>query len=234
MGSNCVADDALMLICPDWHPPSFVLDGLNGGVVYGNLPFLRALHGGETLQVLSDKIKFRSPSFDQRFKSLVCNMLKLNTETAIMIGRCPESGPILSVTVRNPQGFLRTVLERGTATSSARKRKLVVELRMADSVIDPAALDAFRDALDLNATELADLQRLLSSGLMDTTDGFKLSNRCDETVITKLQQFAGCLSPADLQRLILALSPLVPSYYGTDPTIAPTFGGRSDENDDDQ
>ena len=221
-----------MLICPDWHPPTFVMDGKNGGVVYGNMPFLRAVHRGETLRVLSDKVIFRASHFDREFKNLVSNMLEKNTETAMMVGRSPGGGPILSVTVRNPQGLMRTVLERGATCGPDRERKLVVEIRMADSIVDPAALSAFRDTLDLDATEFEALRRLVGNGRKDALVASQFASRSDETVVAKLQQFAGCLSVSDLQQLIFTLSPLVPSYQGAGLALEPDLDRGPDDHKD--
>ena len=202
-----MANDVLMLICPDWHPPTLVLDGHSGAIVYGNLPFLSVVHKGEALLVESDKLRFRSSELDRSFKFLIEDVLVSNTEKAVLVGRTPRDGPLLSVTVRNPQGLLRTLLERGAPSNENSGRRLIVEIRNGDAEVDPFAVGAVGHALNLDAPEFEILCRLVGSKDQDTKDNSVQPECTDSLTLESVVRKADCRTTFDLLRLILALSP---------------------------
>lgn len=200
--------DVLALICPDWRVASLVLDGRSGQVTYANTPCLQMLDNRETVHLIGGRIAFVSPRLTERFYVTLDRMLASGLENAALVEREAGGGSLISIMIRNAQGFFRDVLDRSTGRTHASSPLVVVELATSLDQTEWSALRAFGQMFallpaeveivdlivrGLSVREIAELKRLASPQIRTTL----------KAVLTKTQ----CKHQVGLVRLVMTLCP---------------------------
>lgn len=206
--SRMMRTDVLALICPDWRVASLVMDGRSGQVTYANTPCLQMLDDRKTVQLIEGRIAFAPPRLTERFYATLDRMLAGGLESAALVEREPGSDSMLSIMIRNTQGFFRDVLDRSIGRGPYSSPLVVVELASSLDQAEWSALRAFGhmfalapleiDIVDLivrglSVREIADVKHLPGSELRSAL----------KSVLTKTQ----CRHQAQLVRLVMTLCP---------------------------
>lgn len=200
--------DVLALICPDWRMASLVLDGRSGQVTYANTPCLQMLDDRKTVQLVGGRIAFSAPRLTERFYLTLDRMLASGLENAALVEREAGGGSVISVMIRNAQGFFRDVLDRSIGRNHDSSPLVIVELATSLDQAEWSALRAFGqmfallpaeiEVVDLivrglSVKEISELKRLPGSDI----------RRNLKTALTKTQ----CKHQAQLVRLVMTLCP---------------------------
>lgn len=200
--------DVLALICPDWRVASLVMDGRSGQVTYANTPCLQMLDDRKTVQLIGGRITFVSPRLTERFYATLDRMLASGLENAALVDRESGGGSMISIMIRNTQGFFRDVLDRSIGRKHDSSPLVVVELATSLDQAEWSALRAFGQMFallpseieivdlivrGLSVREIAELKRLTGS---EIRHGLK-------AVLAKTQ----CKHQAELVRLVMTLCP---------------------------
>lgn len=206
--STTMRTDVLALICPDWRLASLVMDGGNGQITYANTPCLQMLAGRSMVQLVAGRIAFASPQLTKKFYATLERMLASGLENAALVEREGRGGALISVMIRNTQGFFRDVLDRSIGRNQDRSQLVVVEFASSRDQSDWAALCAFAQAFSLPPAEveIADLAvRGLSVKEMADLKGVTVARirQGMNNVLTKTQ----CKHQSELVRLLMTLCP---------------------------
>lgn len=199
--------DVLALICPDWRVASLVLDGRSGQVTYANTPCLQMLDDRKTVQLVGGRIAFVSPRLTERFYATLDRMLAGGLENAALVER-EAGGSVISVMIRNMQGFFRDVLDRSIGRAHDSSPLVVVELATSMDQAEWSALRAFGHMFTLSPAEIETVD-LIVRGLsvreiaeLKRMPGSEI-RRSLKSALTKTQ----CKHQAELVRLVMTLCP---------------------------
>ncbi len=200
--------DVLALICPDWRQASLVMDGRSGQVTYANTPCLQMLAERTSVHVEAGRIVFTSPQLTEQFYATLERMLANGLENAALVERDSVGGSIISIMIRNTQGFFRDVLDRSLGRRDARSQLVVVELATSSDQSDWVAMRAFAQTFSLTTVEaeIADLVvRGLSSKEIATLKGRALADI--RLALKQVLRKTRCKHQAELMRLVMTLCP---------------------------
>lgn len=206
--SAAMRTDVLALICPDWRVASLVLDGRTGQVTYANTPCLQMLDDRKTVHLVSGRITFVSPRLTERFYVTLDRMLASGLENAALVEREAGGGSVISVMIRNMQGFFRDVLDRSIGRAHDSSPLVVVELATSMDQAEWSALRAFGQMFALSPAEIETVD-LIVRGLsvreiaeLKRMPGSEI-RRSLKSALTKTQ----CKHQAELVRLVMTLCP---------------------------
>jgi DNA-binding CsgD family transcriptional regulator len=197
------------LVCPDWGPPSLVLDACPGRVAYANWTCLKLLKGHIPASLTDGRLVFCSADVNRRFYRVLEQTAGTSMESAVVIGHCEGSTSWFSVTIRNAYGFFRDVLQRNLPRIRRSSRLVVVEFAMTGKLPDPTALAALADACSLSPAE-GELLKFLACGWpiekIARKRGVKLATMRQrmKSVLAK----ANCHRQTELIHLVMSLCPM--------------------------
>lgn len=200
--------DVAALVCPDWRVASLVMDARSGQVIYANTPCLQMLSERSSIQINSGRVAFVTQHHTDRFYATLERMVQSGLESAALIERESVGGDILSIILRNTQGFFREVLNRHLNGRDTGAQFVIVELATSRDQSDWAAMRAFAQSFSLTPLE-AEFADLILRGL-DSTEIAALKMRAIaeiELVISALLAKTGCQHPTQLVRLVMTLCP---------------------------
>ncbi|WP_374651330.1 hypothetical protein [Dongia sp.] len=200
--------DVAALICPDWRVASLLIDARSGQVTYANTPCLQMLSDRSTIQITSGRLAFISPHLTDKFYVTLDRMLASGLENAAMVEREPADDGVLSVMIRNTQGFFRDVLNRSIGRSDEGSQLVVVELATSRDQSDWSAMRAFAQAFGLNSSEV-EIADLIVRGLA-VEEIAALKKRDPADILAGLDGLlfkTRCKHQVQLVRLIMTLCP---------------------------
>lgn len=201
--------DVLALICPDWRLASLVMDGRNGQISYANTPCLRMLADRRTVHQVGGRIAFASAKLTEKFYTTIQRMLANGLENAALVERDARDGALISIMIRNTQGFFRDALARSMGRGEESLQFVVVEMATSADQSDWTALHAFAQAFALPPAEveIAELAvRGLSLKEMAMLKGVAIARMRQS--MNKVLAKTRCRHQAELVRLVMTLCPL--------------------------
>lgn len=207
---NALGEDVFALVCPDWGPPSLVLDACLGRVAYANWSCLRMLESQIPAGLSEGRLVFCSADVNRRFYRVLDQTAGTSAELAVVIGHCEGSTSWFSVTIRNAHGFYRDVLQRSLPATRQSSRFVVIEFAMTGTFPDPIALTALADACSFSPAE-AELLKFLACGWsipqIAKNRGVKLATMRQrmKSVLAK----ANCHRQTELIHLVMSLCPMI-------------------------
>lgn len=204
-----IGEDVFALVCPDWGPPSLVLDACLGRVAYANWTCLKLLESHIPACLTEGRLVFCSPEVNRRFYRVLEQTAGTSTESAVVVGHCEGAISWFSVTIRNAHGFFRDVLQRNLPKARRSSRLVVIEFAMTGKLPDPIALAALADACSLSPAE-GELLKFLACGWsipeIAKNRGVKLATMRQrmKNVLAK----ANCHRQTELIHLVMSLCPM--------------------------
>lgn len=203
---TALRSDIAALICPDWRVASLVMDARSGQVTYANTPCLRMLAERSSIQIVAGRVAFLAERVTEKFYATLDRMVASGLENAAMVEREQTSGALISIMIRNTQGFFRDVLNRSIGNRDA--QFVVVELATSLDQSDWSAMRAFAQAFTLTPLE-SEIADLILHGLTPQEIG-ALKGRNVSSIrqsIKSLLAKTRCKHQAQLVRLIMTLCP---------------------------
>ena len=194
------------LVCPDWRASSLVLDVASSEVAYANWRCLQLLSRQGFMRVDQGHFRFTSAYMSGHFAETLKTALANGIEATTLIGNDLLMGTKYSVTIRNPQGFVREVLEQNSMVSGS---VVILEFAVSNMVPEHSALAALSRDFSLTRPEMELVERLMS----DMSQGeaaaicgaLRLDARqCLHGILSKMR----CKGPAELVKLVMSLCPL--------------------------
>jgi len=200
--------DIAALICPDWRVASLVMDARTCQVIFANSPCLQLLSNRQNIQIVSGRFTFVTELVSDRFYAMLDRLVSSGLESAAMIERDGVGAHFLAITIRNPQGFFRDVLNRSLGDRDGRAQFVIVEFTSSRDQSDWSAMRAFAQAFGLSPSD-ADLCDLMLRGLTPAEIATLKMRKADDIdhAIDALLTKVGCKNQGQLVRLIMTLCP---------------------------
>ncbi|MBI2257046.1 MAG: hypothetical protein HYU58_20670 [Proteobacteria bacterium] len=187
---------------------SLIMDARTGQVIFANSPCLQLLSSGQNIQIVAGRFTFATELMADRFYALLDRLVCNGLESAAMIERDGVGAHFMAITVRNPQGFFRDVLNRCLGSKDDRAQFVIVEFTSSRDQADWFAMRAFAQTFALSPAE-ADLCDLMLRGLAPAEiSALKMRDATDiDRAIEGLLTKVGCKNPGQLVRLVMTLCP---------------------------
>lgn len=198
--------EVLALACPDWRGPSIAIDADNGEIAYANWRALALLGSQSLIAVVCSRLIFTDPRHNKQFFSSLERIRTSVAEKEIFVVPDACRSDWFSVTMHNPHGLYREVLNRSLQAAGVSSEIIFVEIARTNNQPSSPHITAFAEAFDLSPAE-TELVFMLGRG-QTLEDAAAACNVQPSTIRQRLKQVlakSGCRQKSDLVRLIASL-----------------------------
>lgn len=208
-GSNIVGNEILPLLCPEWRPPTMVLEATDASMMFANSQCIELLRRQSPIRLVRGCVTFSAPHLTRRFHLHLAHLLASGEESTFLFERDFATGDWLSVTIRNGQGFFRHAIRAGLGISD-RGGLMVVELSAIGQGLDPTGFAALAKAASLTRAE-AQLVNVIVTGssLREAAISQGIAISTVRQRVKSILFKTGCRSQVQLVRLVLTMCPRV-------------------------
>ena len=198
--------EVLALACPDWREASLAIDAQNGEIAYANWRALAFLDARAPISVFGNRLIFTDPRHNQQYFT---GLEKLRTSLAeeevfVITGNCEVDW--FAVTIHNPQGLYREVLQRALDAAGMSSDIIFVEIGRTRRAPSASQVAAFSEAFKFTPAE-AELVFSLAQGqtLADVADRRQAAISTVRQRLKTVLAKSGCRRQTDLVRQIVSL-----------------------------
>ena len=143
----------LASLCPDWRPPSMVLDAGEGRILYSNRQGARLLRSGAIVRIAGGRLDFQVRSFNRRFRESLNGMVEQGMGSVFLAGRHPETKDRFLVALHPVREVFDGPILVSNGGGAGPAKPIVAELTVGADQPNPCAVEALAEESGLSPAE---------------------------------------------------------------------------------